>query len=126
MHVCSVGSPRLSHVPAVRVPRQSRIRYILLVTVISGLLSIGQAVAQELGESASGQIAVPAAGQTPSDRPGRPVAEGKVCQYEDVTGSRMRKRICFTPEQWDARERAAKELVRELDSKPIGRNGDGD
>ena len=49
----------------------------------------------------------------------RPGKQEKICRFEDVTGSRMRKRICHTQEQWDARERAAEDLVRELDGKPV-------
>jgi len=112
MHVDFIGSSHLSNVPAARAPGQRRIRHLLFAIAAIGLLSIGQAAAQEAGE--------PASAQAPATvKPGK---DGKVCQLEDVTGSRMKKRICYTPEQWEARERAAKELVRELDGKPVGRD----
>ena len=124
MHVCSIGSIRPSNDTAASAPGLRRIRHLLLVTASIGLLSIGQVVAQEAGEPASGQAAAaPAAEQTsPSAKPGK---NGKVCKNEDVTGSRMKKRICQTPEQWEARERAAREMVRELDSKPVGKDANG-
>lgn len=55
----------------------------------------------------------------------QPSKNGKVCQSEDVIGSRMKKRVCLTPEQWEARERAGKELKREMDSKPMPKDGQG-
>lgn len=60
-----------------------------------------------------------------------PVASGigssgeKICRYEDVTGSRMRKRVCQTAEQWEARERASKSLARELDGRAVRGQSDG-
>lgn len=116
MPVYCIGSIRLADVPAAHAPWRARIRHLRPTIVIIGLLSIGQAAAQEAEEAVSAQASTPVIG------PGR---NGKVCEYEDVTGSRMRKRVCYTPAQWEARERAAKELVRELDGKPIGRNGEG-
>ncbi|WP_149194827.1 hypothetical protein [Luteimonas suaedae] len=74
---------------------------------------MGQVFAQDAADLAS----VPAAEQTsPSARTG---SNGKVCHYEVVTGSRMKKRVCHTPEQWEARERAARDLVREIDGKSL-------
>ncbi len=48
-----------------------------------------------------------------------PASNEKICRYEDVTGSRMRKRVCHTAERWEARERQSKAMVRELDDKPV-------
>ena len=45
---------------------------------------------------------------------------GKICKTEDVTGSRMPKRVCYTPEQWEARQRAGRDAVRELDARSVG------
>lgn len=108
-----VGSVSPSKFSITRALWVRRDRRHLLVILAVGLLSVGQAAAQEAGAPASTQ-ATPAPGKS-----------GKVCRYEDVTGSRMKKRICYTPEQWEARERAAKELVRELDGKSIPRDGSG-
>jgi len=55
----------------------------------------------------------------------QPERNGKICEYEDVTGSRMKKRVCMTPEQYEARQRAAREAVREMDAKPIPKMGEG-
>lgn len=115
MHVHPIGSSRPSNVPAARAPWQRRIRHLLFAIAATGLLSIGQAAAQEAGDPASAQASA-------SVKPGK---NGKVCQLEDVTGSRMKKRICYTPEQWEARERAAKEVVRELDARPVGKDAHG-
>lgn len=49
----------------------------------------------------------------------------KICREEEVTGSRFKKRTCFTQEQWDARERHAKEFMQEIDRKPISQDGNG-
>lgn len=80
----------------------------------AGLLCMGAVTAQE---------------GTAEDAPARPAPQpdknGKICQYEDVTGSRMKKRICMTPEQYEARQRAAREAVRELDARSIPKVGEG-
>ncbi|TYT25695.1 hypothetical protein FZO89_05175 [Luteimonas viscosa] len=109
MHAHSIGSSHPSTVPAASVPQQRRIRCLLFAGAIIGLLSVGRAAAQEAAE--------PAAAQAPA--PAKPGKNGKVCQQQDVTGSRMKKRVCYTPERWQAREAAAKEMVRELDGKSI-------
>lgn len=119
MPVCFVGSIRLSDVPTARTPWQGRVRHLLLAAAI-GLLVAGQAAAQEAGEPDSAQAAVPAASQT-----ARPGKDGKVCEYQVVTGSKMKKKVCHTAEQWEARERAAKQMTRELDGKAIGADANG-
>lgn len=85
-----------------------------LVLAVAGacLLSAGAGLAQETGGSVS-PSAVTAA------TPAKPGKEPKVCHLESVTGSRMPKRTCHTQAEWDARERAAQALVRELDAKPM-------
>ncbi len=119
MHDCSsAGSIRPFKVRAVRAPWQRCIRHLLFATAGIGLLSIGQVAAQDTADPASS-----AAEQTsPSATPGK---NGKICEYELVTGSRMKKRVCYTPERWEARQRAGKELTRELDSKSIGADANG-
>lgn len=105
-----VDAVRLSNVRAAHAPRR-RIRHLLFAVVVTGLLSVGQVSAQDTEGSASDPASTPAA----------PNRHGKVCEYEVVTGSRMKKRVCYTPEQWAARERAGKELTRELNDRAIGR-----
>ena len=95
--------------PARRARRGAGFRSLLLATVVTGLLSLGPVVAQETDEVAPNA----SAGTAEAGK------QEKICRFEDVTGSRMRKRICHTQEQWDARERAAQSLVRELDAKPV-------
>ena len=108
MSVNHVASPRLPQTSA-RGARWRHFGHALVATAAMGLLSIGQAMAQEADTEAA---------QAPATAvPGK---NGKVCQYEDVTGSRMKKRVCHTPEQWAARERAARDMVRELDRKSPG------
>lgn len=106
MGVDHVGSIRLHCASGTGAWRRPHIGHALVVAAAMTLSSIGPAIAQEAETDASQAPALPA--------PGR---NGKVCQYEDVTGSRMKKRVCHTPEQWEARERSAKEAVRELDRK---------
>lgn len=118
-----IGSPKASSAHA---PWQSHVRSWLLVTASFALLAVGQATAQDEEGAASAQAVVPEAGNAAQpDKQDKPGKSRKVCEYEDVTGSRMKKRVCFTPEQWDARHRAAKDLVRELDGKPIGKDAGG-
>lgn len=100
------AASRLSTTPSIRI-----VRHLLLAMVAIGLLSIGQAVAEEGKEAVS--------------EPAKPGKDGKVCEYQAVTGSRMKKRICHTPEQWEARQRAAKQVTRELDNRPIAAEGSG-
>ena len=80
-----------------------------LVAGVVVSLSIGPALARQSAEAA---VASPpeAAGQ---DR------HAKVCEYELVTGSRMRKRVCMTQEQRDERMNAGREAARELERKEI-------
>lgn len=115
----SAGSIRPYGEGAARAPWQRRVRHLLLAIAGLGLLSIGQVAAQGAADAAA-----TAAGQaSPSVKADK--AE-KVCEYEVVTGSRMKKRVCYTPEQWEARQRAGKELTRELDdNRPVGANAEG-
>ena len=83
------------------------------------LLPMSQASAQEAEEVAHSEAASVAAPVV------QPEQAERVCSYEDVTGSRMRKRVCRTAEQWEARERAAKGLARELDAKPVAERING-
>lgn len=92
----------------------SRVRRILLATLSASLLSMGQAIAEDAPETAPPQASNEQAAATP--KPGR---NGKICQVEEVTGSLMKKRVCKTPEQWAARENAAKRAVREMDQRPV-------
>jgi len=108
MRVLSTGSAELSMLSAART-RARRSCHLMVALAVSGLLSTGQVVAQEAQEPASAE----ASGSPTKDR------KGKICQYEEVTGSRMKKRVCHPPEQWEAREKAAKDMVRELDAKPV-------
>lgn len=105
-----------------REPRQ-RTRRLLIATAGIALLWAGSVVAQEAADEAPADVVLPTAGQTSSSA--KPGKNGKVCEYEVVTGSRMRKRICHTPEQWEARQRAGKELTRELEGTSISADGSG-
>ena len=51
--------------------------------------------------------------------------EKKECRSEEVTGSRFKKKICFTPEQWAERDRHTREFMQELDSRAVKRDGNG-
>ena len=95
----------------------------------SGVLSCGLVVATALSgisqpaaaiQNSSAQHSATDAASTPSVG-----KKGKVCKTEDVTGSRMPKRVCHTPEQWEARGRAGREAVRELDARAVGRQEGG-
>ncbi|MCD9005040.1 hypothetical protein LDO31_02080 [Luteimonas sp. XNQY3] len=115
MHIDSDGSIPLSKYSLPSASWQRRIRHLSLAALLTGLLSVGHTTAQEAEQPAAAQAVAP-------NNPGR---NGKVCRSEDVTGSRMRKRVCYTPEQWDARQRAAREAVRNLDNRPVGKIGEG-
>lgn len=117
MRFQSIESSRQPDASAAVEPRQPRIRHLLFAVAAIGLLSIGQAAAQEADESDSAQVAAPAGAKVGKN--------GKVCEYEAVTGSRMKKRVCYTPEQWEARERASKQMTRELDNRSIGADAHG-
>lgn len=120
MRVYFSGSISQSGVTAIPIPGARCIRRPLFAFAIIVLLPSGQAVARNDAGLVSAQPAVAADRQT-----GQPEKTGKVCQYEDVTGSRMKKRLCYTPEQWAERERVAKELKREMDDKPISKDANG-
>lgn len=95
-----------------------RARHLMFATLCISLLSFGSAVADEAPEPTSGQATEQAESQA------KPERNGKICQIEEVTGSLMKKRVCKTPEQWAARESAGKELVREMDRKPLAAKGE--
>jgi len=76
-------------------------------------LSIGSALAQEAANAE--------AASTPEAA--KPDRNAKVCEYELVTGSRMRKKICMTQERRDARADAGRELTRELERKELAVDG---
>lgn len=116
MRVDPVGPIALSAVAAAGAPWLRRMRGVLVVCVGIGALSVGQVMAQDSEEQAAVAEVAPA----------KPAKQAKVCRVEDVTGSRMRKRICRTPEQWEARERAAQQLTRELDARSVGKDARGD
>jgi hypothetical protein len=45
--------------------------------------------------------------------------DGKVCRTESVTNTRLKtKKVCLTPEEWMAREEAAKDAFRETAKSP--------
>lgn len=110
----SIDSSQLSGRPAID-DRLRRLRGWLIAGAAVALLFAGHAAAQEAADADSAQASAPT-------KPGR---NGKVCQLEDVTGSRMKKRVCYTPEQWEAREADAKAMVRELDGKSIPKDANG-
>jgi|GEM_PF-764201 len=110
----------LSRVHALKEDRWYAFPARLLGWAALGLLSLGQAWAQDATAPAEGQ---PGNRQAVSADPLN--KNGKVCKREDVTGSRMPKRVCYTPDQWEARERAAREAVREMDARQAGMDGQG-
>lgn len=88
---------------------------IVVATALAGISQASAAV-----QSAPAHDGATDAGSTPNVG-----KKGKICRTEDVTGSRMPKRVCHTPEQWEARERAGREAVRELDARAVGRQEGG-
>lgn len=52
--------------------------------------------------------------------PARPKME---CRTQEVTGSRMGKRICATPEQWAQADEAAAEAIRQMKSDVGNQSG---
>ncbi len=92
-----------------------RARHLLLMSLGFTALVIGPAVAQQAPQQ------VLQMGSDEAATVAKPGANSKVCEYEKVTGSRMKKRVCYTPEQWEARQHAAKDAKREMDAKPMGR-----
>ena len=95
--------------------RWQRIHRLLMPAAAIVLLSVGHVAAQEAPDPDPLQMSAPA----------KASRNGKVCQLEGVTGSRMKKRVCYTPQQWEAREAAAKAMVRELDGKSIPKDANG-
>lgn len=111
---------QLSNAPTrPRDRRRHAIRVWLLAGAVVGMLSIGPAWSQEATAPAQDQPDTRLAVE------GEVNKNGKVCKREDVTGSRMPKRVCYTPEQWEARQRAAREAVREMDARQVGKDALG-
>ena len=117
------GFIQLANVAVAHAPCLRRCRLLALAAASIGLLALGQAMAQEAPRADAAQVAAEQNPRTASARRGG--RDGQVCHYEEVTGSRMKKRVCFTPEQLEARERAGRQLVRDLDAKPLGENVPG-
>lgn len=120
MRVYFSSSSSRPGVPSAAVPWSRYSRRLLLALGAVVLLSSGQAAAQDAAGLRSSQPTVAADTQR-----GQAGKNGKVCQYEVVTGSRMKKRVCYTPEQWAAREAAAQQLTREMDGKPLSKDANG-
>jgi len=120
MRVYFFGSSSQSGVSGVAAPRSRCIRRLLLTLGVFVLLPSGQVAAQDAAGLTSAQPT-----GTSERLAGQAEKNGKVCQYEVVTGSRMKKRVCYTPEQWAARESAAKQLTREMDGKSISKDANG-
>lgn len=113
MCVESIDSKAASRFPRAR-QRYRCMQFLRCAALAVSLLPFGVVVAQEPTPDAT-QAAAPVAD---------PVATGvrrseKVCAFEDVTGSRMKRRVCYTPEQREARERAGREMTRGLDARPV-------
>lgn len=101
---------------AIRLRRRVSDFMLFALLMMASTFTAQSVSAQEPAEDTSEESSTPIASQRGE----------KVCRYEDVTGSRMRKRVCFTQDRWDAREMAAKTLARELDAKPVaGENNSG-
>lgn len=107
-------------IPAALADRPWRKQCLLLAISGFALLASGQALAQEAVPANATHADASAAEQAP-----RSEKKDKVCKSEDVIGSRMKKRVCYTPEEWEERERAAKELKREMDAKPVTKDVPG-
>jgi hypothetical protein len=79
----------------------------LAVTLIAGLSAFASpTVAQDAAQADSG---TPAARQTDT-------ASDRQHRTQEITGSRMGKRICATPEQWAQADAQAAEAVRQMKS----------
>ncbi|WOX04787.1 hypothetical protein [Microbulbifer pacificus] len=50
-------------------------------------------------------------------------ASDEVCKITEVTGSRFKRRLCYSQAEWDAIDRAHKDKMREIDSQPISQRG---
>ncbi len=94
---------------------------LLLVGLGMGLLSIGHAAEQEAREAASEQaVAEARAGAEPTPvAAAEPRRARKICRSEEVTGSRMKQRVCLTSEQWAARETVSRQAARELQARQL-------
>jgi hypothetical protein len=62
-------------------------------------------------------LAAPALGAEPASKPpetaAKPAKEKLVCRNEEVTGSLVRKRVCFTETQIKAQRQAVEDLNKE-------------
>ena len=100
--------------------QQSRPQHRLLAALLLGLLPVGPALAQAADKPPADEPAETAqANATQGKSAG--TEQRKICRYETTIGTRMRKKVCQTPEQWEARQQAGKNLRREMDDKPISK-----
>lgn len=47
----------------------------------------------------------------------------EVCKLTAVTGSRFKRKLCYSQAEWDAIDQAHKNKMREIDSQPISQRG---
>jgi hypothetical protein len=88
--------------------------------MISSVLAAALLMAQAAPDAAGAQVPMAAAPAAPA-----PVAakgpkvnkDGLVCHTEEVLGSRIPKRICFTPEQLADRKQQDQETLERLQSQ---------
>lgn len=45
---------------------------------------------------------------------------GEICRFRDVTGSNFRRKVCGTPEEWAAIERASREATKRIQDNNRG------
>ena len=82
------------------------------------LVSAAPLAAQDTAPAPEQKAEQPAEPASPPQAAVKP--QEKVCKYMPRTGSRFQKKVCRTPEQWEAMAEAAKSGLGELQRQPQG------
>ncbi|MBD9367252.1 hypothetical protein [Xanthomonas sp. XNM01] len=88
-------------------------------TAVLLFLAIAPVSAQSSGQQPAPTVSDAAAVEPAAEAPKEDGNE-KVCKATEVTGSRFRKRVCHTREQWREIELATERQMREFDRQPVG------
>lgn len=64
------------------------------------------------------QVAAPSESPSADTKPHQE-RDAKECRTQVVTGSRFKKKICYSADEWQRIDQAHKDKMREIDSQPL-------
>ena len=122
MHMRSVKSPQPSRTSEAHTARQGRVLHLLLAAAALAALPVGNVVAQQADQPSATPAHAPEVDEAAQAKKNK---KDMICEYETSVGTRMKKKVCYTRAQMEARKRAGQNLMREVDRKPLNEDKSG-